>query len=54
MAAKVFEKDGYKPLKIKYYLEKKDPEFENKMHEVLLVYKHVEIQFSKDVDIIAP
>ena len=34
-----------KPFKIKYYLERKDPDFENKMHDVLLVYKQVEMQF---------
>lgn len=28
-----------KPHRIRYYLERRDPEFETKMHEVLLVYK---------------
>lgn len=31
------------PHKIKYYLEKRDPNFETKMHEVLFVYKEVEL-----------
>ena len=30
-----------KPFKIKYYCEKRDPDFESKMHEVLLVYKQI-------------
>lgn len=30
-----------KPHKIRYYLEKKDPHFKEKMHEVLVVYKEV-------------
>ena len=33
-----------KPHKIRYYLERRDPEFDNKMADVLLnVYKEVEI-----------
>ena len=43
-----------KPFKIKYYLERKDPEFERKMHDVLVVYKQVEMQFDKDGNIIIP
>jgi len=34
-----------KPHKIRYYLERRDPEFEQKMGEVLIVYKQLEIQF---------
>jgi transposase len=37
-----------KPHKIRYYLEKRDPEFERKMNEVLIVYKQIEIQFEND------
>lgn len=43
-----------KPFKIKYYLERKDPDFENKMHDVLLVYKQVEMQFGDDGTITIP
>ena len=32
------------PHKIKYYLERRDPDFDRKMREVLLVYKEVELQ----------
>jgi len=43
-----------KPFKIKYYQERKDPEFERKMHDVLVVYKQVEMQFDKEGNIIVP
>ena len=32
------------PHKVKYYLERRDPRFEQKMREVLLVYREVEMQ----------
>jgi transposase len=32
------------PHKVKYYLERRDPQFEPKMREVLLVYREVEMQ----------
>ena len=51
---KYLKKMDIKPFKIKYYLERKDPDFENKMHEVLLVYKQVEMQFDDNGDIIIP
>jgi len=37
-----------KPHKISYYLERRDPEFERKMEEVLIVYKQIEIQFESE------
>lgn len=43
-----------KPFKIKYYLERKDPDFDKKMHDVLLVYKQVEMQFDENGEIIMP
>ena len=39
-----------KPHKISYYLERRDPEFERKMEEVLIVYKQIEIQFEAKED----
>lgn len=51
---KYLKKMDIKPFKIKYYLERKDPDFESKMHEVLLVYKQVEMQFDENGDIIIP
>lgn len=35
------------PHKIRYYLERRDPEFERKMQEVLVVYKEVNLQNSR-------
>jgi len=37
-----------KPHKIRYYLEKRDPEFDRKMNDVLIVYKQIEMQFEND------
>ena len=51
---KYLKKMDIKPFKIKYYLERKDPDFENKMHEVLIVYKQVEMQFDENGNIIIP
>ena len=51
---KYLKKMDIKPFKIKYYLERKDPDFENKMQEVLLVYKQVEMQFDENGSIIIP
>lgn len=44
----ILESNALKPNKITYYLEKKDPEFESKMHDVLMVYKQVELCFDKE------
>lgn len=43
-----------KPFKVKYYCEKRDPDFESKMHNVLLVYKQIEMQFDEDGKLIVP
>ena len=51
---KYLKKMDIKPFRIKYYLERKDPDFENKMHDILLVYKQVEMQFGIDGNIIIP
>ncbi len=54
MASKISQKNGHQTVKIKYYLERKDPDFDNKMHEVLLVYKQVEMQLDDNGNIIIP
>ena len=36
-----------KPHKITYYCENRDPDFDSKMHNVLLVYKQLEMQFNE-------
>lgn len=37
-----------KPHKIRYYLEKRDPDFEKKMNDVLIVYKQIEMQLERN------
>ena len=52
MVQKILNQSEIKPFKIKYYCEKRDPDFETKMHDVLVVYKQVEMQFDENGDII--
>lgn len=40
---KILDAHAVKPHKIRYYLERRDPEFDAKMAEILCVYKEVEI-----------
>ena len=51
---KLLQDSDIKPFKVKYYCQKRDPEFEAKMREVLLVYKQVEMQFDENGEIIVP
>lgn len=44
---RILSEAGIKPFKIRYYCEKRDPDFEWKMHEVLTVYKQIELQFDE-------
>ena len=41
----ILKASDIKPFKVKYYCERRDPDFEKKMHDVLLVYKQIEMQF---------
>jgi len=41
--SKILSKTNIKPHKINYYLEKRDPDFEVKMAQILLVYKEIEM-----------
>jgi len=41
-----------KPHKITYYCENRDPDFDSKMHNVLLVYKQLEMQFDESGEFI--
>jgi hypothetical protein len=40
---RILNENEIKPHKIRYYLEKRDPEFDRKMQEVLMVYRDVSI-----------
>jgi len=54
MVQKILHRSEIRPFKIKYYCEKRDPDFEAKMHEVLVVYKQVSLQFDQDGEVIIP
>jgi transposase len=51
---KALKEQDIKPFKIKYYCEKRDPDFESKMHEVLPVYKQIEMKFDENGTLIVP
>jgi transposase len=46
---RILSANAVRPHKIKYYLERRDPEFEQKMQEVLMVYHEVNIQNEQDI-----
>ena len=50
----LLQQSDIKPFKIKYYCEKRDPDFDSKMHDVLMVYRQVEMQFDEAGSIIIP
>lgn len=54
MLQKILKRSDVKPFKIKYYCERRDPDFEAKMHEILVVYKQVSLQFDDSGNIIIP
>lgn len=54
MVQKILKRSDIKPFKIKYYCDRRDPDFETKMHEVLVVYKQVSMQFDENGNIIVP
>ena len=45
---RILDKSKIKPFRIQYYCERRGPDFDKKMHNVLLVYKRLEIQFDED------
>ena len=46
-ARTILEEADIKPNKITYYCENRDPDFDQKMHNVLLVYKQLSLQFDE-------
>lgn len=44
----ILEEADIKPNKITYYCENRDPDFNQKMHNVLLVYKQLSLQFDEN------
>lgn len=51
---KILDAAEIKPFRIQYYCEKRDPNFEEKMHDVLLVYKQVEMLFDEEGKLYIP
>ena len=50
----ILDEADIKPHKITYYCENRDPDFDSKMHNVLLVYKQLEMQFDESGKLIVP
>jgi len=49
---KILDEAEIKPFRIRYYCEKRDPEFDQKMHNVLVVYKQISMQFDENGNLI--
>ena len=43
----ILDEAEIKPFRIRYYCENRDPDFDGKMHNVLLVYKQLSMQFMR-------
>lgn len=54
MVQKILQRSDIKPFKIKYYCEQRDPDFEVKMHNVLVVYKQISMQLDENGCLIVP
>jgi len=48
----ILEGAQIKPHKMRYYCENRDPEFDTKMHDVLVVYKQIELQFDEEGEVL--
>ena len=48
----ILDKADIKPHKITYYCENRDPDFDSKMHNMLLVYKQLQMQFDESGNLI--
>ena len=49
---RILDEAEVKPFRIRYYCERRDPDFEEKMHNVLLVYKQLSMQFDEDGNLV--
>lgn len=48
----ILDEAEIKPFRIKYYCENRNPDFDGKMHNVLLVYKQLSMQFDENGQLI--
>ena len=45
---KILANAKLRPFKVSYYCEKRDPDFDTQMHDVLVVYKQLSLQFDEE------
>ncbi len=45
---KILREANLNPHKVTYYCEKRDPDFDKKMHDVLVIYKQLELRFDDE------
>lgn len=45
---KILHEAQLNPHKVTYYCEKRDPDFDKKMHDVLVIYKQIELRFDEE------
>lgn len=50
----ILDAANIKPFRIQYYCENRDPDFDTKMHQVLLIYKQVEMLFDGNGELFIP
>jgi transposase len=50
----ILDAANIKPFRIQYYCKNRDPEFDSKMHQVLLVYKQIEMLFDENGELYIP
>lgn len=48
---RILDAANVKPHRIRYYLEKRDPDFDRKMHEVLMVYQDVNLKNDRKISL---
>jgi transposase len=52
MVWRILDEAEVKPHRVRYYCERRDPEFDSKMHDVLVVYEQVSFRFDDGGDLI--
>ena len=45
---KILANAKIRPFKVSYYCERRDPDFDSKMHDVLVIYKQLSLQFDEE------
>lgn len=49
---KIMANAKIRPFKVTYYCERRDPDFDSKMHDVLVIYKQISLQFDEEGNLI--